>query len=290
MEAARRLLIIYNPTAGRRRRRLFARVLDRLKALGCGIEMYETKAPGDAEAFVQGIEAGLYDAIVVAGGDGTIREVVNGLAGRSVPLGIVPLGTANVLAHEIGLASDAGALSEAIAFGAPASIYTGEANGNAFLTMAGIGFDARVIEITSIGLKRIAGKAAYIISTLAALIRHRPCSYLVEIDGIGFSAAAIVIAKGHYYGGKFVIANAARLSAPVFQVALFTKGRRRDLIRYAMALAAGQLHTLTNVRVVPACEVRISGSAGEQFQLDGDLAGKLPVFATVAPEPLLLLH
>jgi len=290
MHAARRLLVIYNPTAGKRRRRLFSRVLGHLKTLGCEIVLYETKGPGDAETFVHGVDAGMYDAIVAAGGDGTIREVVNGLAGRSIPLGIVPLGTANVLANEIGLAFNASALSEAIALGAPASVYTGEANGHLFLMMAGIGFDARVVENTPIGLKRVAGKAAYVLSSLAALVRHRPSSYVVEIDGVDFTAAAVVIAKGHYYGGRFVIANAAQLSAPVLQVALFTKGRRRDLIRYAMALAAGQLHTLSNVRVVPAREVRINGSADERFQLDGDLAGRLPIFATVASEPLLLLH
>ena len=290
MPAARRLLVIYNPTAGRRRRRLFLRVLDQLKSFGCEILLHETKGPGDAESFVHGIDGGMYDAVVAAGGDGTIREVVNGLAGRAIPLGIVPLGTANVLANEIGLAFNVSALSEAIARGVPASVYTGEANGHLFLMMAGIGFDARVVENTPIGLKRVAGKAAYVISTLAALVRHRPCSYAVEIDGVTYTAAAVVIAKGHYYGGRFIIASQAQLSAPELQVALFTKGRRRDLIGYAMALATGQLHTLSNVRVVPAREVRITGAADERFQLDGDLAGRLPIFATVAPEPLLLLH
>jgi YegS/Rv2252/BmrU family lipid kinase len=290
MPAPRRLLVVYNPTAGRRRRRLFSRVLDQLKIFGCEISLHETRGPGDAESFVQGIDAGLYDAVVAAGGDGTIREVVNGLAGRAIPLGIVPLGTANVLANEIGLSFNASALSQAIARGAPASVYTGEANGHLFLMMAGIGFDARVVEGTPIGLKHAMGKAAYVISTLAALVRHRPCSYVVEIDGVAHAAAAVVIAKGHYYGGRFIIANAAQLSAPVLQVALFAKGRRRDLVRYALALATGQLHTLSNVRVVPAREVRITGAVDEQFQLDGDLAGRLPIFATVAPEPLLLLR
>jgi len=290
MPAARRLLVVYNPTAGRRRRRLFSRVLDQLKNFGCEIALHETRGPGDAKRFVQGIDGEMYDAVVAAGGDGTIREVVNGLAGRAIPLGIVPLGTANVLANEIGLDFNARALSEAIALGAPVSVYTGEANGHLFLMMAGIGFDARVVEGTPLGLKRIAGKAAYVVSTLAALMRHRPSSYVVEIDGVTYSAAAVVIAKGHYYGGKFIIASQAQLSAPELQVALFTKGRRRDLIGYAMALATGQLHTLSNVRVVPAREVRITGAADEQFQLDGDLAGRLPIFATVSPEPLLLLH
>jgi len=290
MDKARRLLIIYNPCAGGRRRGLFLRILKRLKALGCEISLYETKASGDAVNFLRATDIGAYDAVVAAGGDGTIREVVNGLAGREVPMGIVPLGTTNVLASEMGLASDEISLSKILAFGRPASFYIGDANGHLFVMMAGIGFDARVIEGINVKLKRVAGKAAYVASALLALLRNRPISYLVEIDGVPFTAAGAIIAKGHYYAGKFVVANSARHSDPILQVALFSEGKRSSLLQYALALATGRLHTHRNVHIVPGREVRIAGASGEPFQLDGDLAGGLPIFAKIASQPLMLLR
>jgi len=286
----RHLLVVYNPTAGQRQLRSFSRILDRLRSFGCKITLYETKAPGDAELFVRGITVSDYDAVVAAGGDGTIREVVSGLAGRALPLGVVPLGTANVLATEIGLSRDELSLSEVIALGCPKPVYTGEANGCLFLLMAGVGFDARVVEGVNIGLKRAVGKMAYVTSTFSALVRNRPSSYVVEIDGSRFTAAAVIIAKSRHYGGKFVIADLAQLDKPSLQVALFTKGRRRDLMQYAAALAAGRMHKLRNVRILPAREVRVAGCAGERIHLDGDLVVSLPVFAKVNSQPLLLLH
>ena len=224
---ARRIHIIFNPAAGWRRRARLERVLQRLDALGAAVTLRETRARGDAESIARGLDAAACDAVVAAGGDGTINEVLNGLGGRAPPLGIVPLGTANVLAAEIGLPRDPGAVADIIAFGRPAPIYCGSANGRRFAMMVGIGFDARVVEGIDLRLKRLFGKAAYVASALAALARHAASQYRVEIDGAAHSAAAVVIAKGHYYGGRFVVAAQARLDEPLLHVALFGGGGAR---------------------------------------------------------------
>ncbi len=100
----RNLLVIRNPTAGRRGG-LFARTLDRLTTLGCRTEVRETAARGDAEAWARDSVGSAYDVVVAAGGDGTVAEVINGLmaVAGAPPLAVLPLGTANVLAIEIGL-------------------------------------------------------------------------------------------------------------------------------------------------------------------------------------------
>jgi diacylglycerol kinase (ATP) len=288
--APRRVAIIYNPTAGWRRRRRLDRVLARLRALGCEVALHETRAKGDAEGFARGIDAAAHDAVVAAGGDGTINEVANGLAASGLPLGIVPLGTANVLAAELDLPADASAIADVIAFGRPMKTYPGRANGRLFLMMAGIGFDARVVEGVDLGLKRMTGKGAYVASALGALARHRAGAYEIEIDGAANTAAAAIIAKGHFYGGRFVVAQAARLAEPLFQVALFAKGGRFDVLRCAVAVAMGRIGALDDVRIVPARTVRVSGPAGEGVQLDGDLVGVLPFEASVAAEPIALLR
>jgi len=123
-----------------------------------------------------------------------------------------------------------------------------------------------------------------------AMARHRNGGYALEIDGVAATAAGAIIAKGHFYGGRFVVASAADLAQPVLQVVLFKSGGRVDVVRYAVALAAGRLGALADVRVVPAHEVRIAGPAGETVQLDGDLAGTLPFEASVAARPIALLR
>jgi diacylglycerol kinase (ATP) len=286
----RRIYVIYNPTAGWRRRRRFERVLARLGHLGCAVTLFETGARGDAEASARGLDPARFDAVVAAGGDGTINEVMNGLDGSSLPLGIVPLGTANVLAGELGLPIEPDAVADRIAFGRPVPVFAGCANGRRFAMMAGIGFDARVVAGIAPGLKRALGKGAYVASALGALARHAACAYAVEIDGTRYEAAAVVIAKGHFYGGRFVVASRARLDEPVLQAALFEGCGRGDVLRYAAALARNRIEALRDVRVVPAREVMVAGPAGEAVQLDGDLAAQLPLVVTVAARPVGLLR
>jgi diacylglycerol kinase (ATP) len=284
------ICVIFNPTAGARRRRRLARVLDELQALGTTVALAETRAPGHAEELAHGAAGDGYDALVVAGGDGTINEAVNGIGDRAMPLGIVPLGTANVLAAELDLPRTPEALAERIAFGRPVPLFAGIANGRRFAMMAGIGFDARVVEGIDLGLKRRTGKAAYVASALLCLMRLRPQQYEVEIDGVTASAASLVIAKGHYYGGRFVVASGARLDEPLFEVALFERGSRYDVLRYAAALGANRIAALPDTKVLRGRRIRVTGPAGERVQIDGDIGVSLPLEATIAPEPITVLR
>src|SRR5262245_19164386 len=124
------MLLILNPTAGRRRRGLADAVVRRLRAEGWTIDTVETAAPGDARRLAQSCDAARYAVIAVAGGDGTINEVINALAERGddgPALGIVPLGTANVLAHELGLGFSATAIARTMAAGQPLQVRPGQA-------------------------------------------------------------------------------------------------------------------------------------------------------------------
>jgi len=285
----RHLCVIFNPTAGARRRRRVERVLAALDALGAEAELLETRAAGDAENLAQRAARNGFDALVAAGGDGTVNEVVNGLGDAEIPLGIVPLGTANVLAAELGLPGEPAALAQVIACGHAVPVFAGSANGRRFVMMAGIGFDARVVEGIDLAWKRTAGKAAYVASALGCLARLKPAHYEVEIDGKAYCAASLVVAKGHYYGGRFVVAAGARLEEPAFEVALFERGTRLDVLRYAVALGANRIAALSDTRVVRGTRVRVAGPVGERVQIDGDLGATLPLEATIAPRPLALL-
>lgn len=287
--AAERLLVIYNPIAGRRRRRFLSRVLEALERRGLSVRLEPTKKRGDAEALARGARDSGADRLVVAGGDGTINEALNGLEGPTPPLAIVPLGTANVLAHELGLGRRAASVAAAIAEGRPRDVTLGLVNGRRFSMMAGVGFDAHVVRDVDSKLKRAIGKGAYALETLRQLLVFAPRFYDVTIDGAAHRAASVIVCNGHYYGGKFVAAPAARLDAPDFQVVLFGRAGRWATLRYAAALALGRLSKLQDVTILPARTVEIAGPTGEPVQADGDIVAHLPARFDAIPDAARLV-
>jgi len=279
--------VIHNPIAGARRRRRFAATLEALAAWRCTVVVRETTRRGDAEEFArEGV--GDFDAIVAAGGDGTINEVVNGMGASSTPLGIIPLGTANVLAAEIGLPLTASAVATVLASALPRAIFPGVVNGRRFLMMAGIGIDARVVEQVQPALKRALGKGAYVLCAAAALRTPLP-EYAIEIDGVRTRAASIVVAKGRSYGGAFVLAPQADLGAPSFQACLLASGNPATLLSAAGALATARTGRSAAFRMLIASQVFVGGPSGEPVQADGDIVARLPAVIQPAATPLLLL-
>lgn len=287
---ARRLLVIHNPTAGGwRRRRRFARVLAALGEQGCHVTVRETKARGDAERLACEAQAGAFDVVVAAGGDGTINEVINGLIGSQQPLGVIPLGTANVFAAEIGLSLTPRVVATTLARGNSSPIYVGRVNGRIFSLMAGAGFDALVVEGVNARLKRLCGKCAYVYETLARMLGWRARRYLVTVDGRRVEAASVVIANGRYYAGRYVLAPEARLSAPSFQVVLFRSGGRWAVIRYGLALLLNRIPRLSDVTIVKGTKIEVAGPANEPVQGDGDVIARLPLRIELAEEPLFVV-
>ncbi len=293
MPPPRRLVVIHNPAAGQRRRRRTEATLALLRAAGCAIDLRPTAGPGDAEAIAAGIGAADADLLVVAGGDGTVNEVVNGLAraaGPVPPLAVVPLGTANVLAAEIGLACTPKAIADAILRGRPRKVHLGVANGRRFVLMAGVGLDAHVVAEVSLLLKRHAGKAAYVAGTLAQMLRYGFPVCRVDVDGVAHEARMAVVCNGRFYGGPFLAAPKACLEQPGLEVLLLSGAGAWNALRYGAALALGRLPLLADVRIVAGSRVRIEGVDGAPVQADGDVVARLPVEIEVAPECLELVY
>jgi diacylglycerol kinase (ATP) len=291
----RHLAVIHNPTAGGAGSRRFDAVIEALRAAGCRVDLHTTASAEDARRLARDLSAGPHEALVVAGGDGTINDAVNGMAaGSAMPFGIIPLGTANVLAWEIGLAAkDPRAIAEALRHGQVKKVRLGRLTSAAgerlFLLMAGAGFDAQVVAGVNLALKRRIGKLAYVWEALRQLFAHGYPRYRVVIDGMSREAATVIVAKASHYGGDYVCAAEARLEDPVFQVCLFTRPGPLNTLRYSLALRRGALHRLADVQVVMGCEVAITEPAGAPLQLDGDPAGVLPAGLTIAPAALSLI-
>lgn len=290
----RRLLIIYNPTAGRRKRARLEAYLDLLEEAGCAVEYRPTTRRGDAEAFANDAVAERYDAVVAAGGDGTIAEVANGLPkAGAAPLGIFPLGTANVLAAEIGLPLSPPAVMDAVLRGPERAIYPGfvESGGmvRLFTIMAGVGFDAHVVADLPPKLKRALGKGAYVLESMRQLVNWPGRQYRLEIDGQSYTACSAIIAKGHFYAGRFICCPDARLDAPDFQICLLRMPGRIGVLRASVAMTLGFLPKLPEITLLRGKSVKITGIAGDPVQADGDIAGHLPATVTVGDQPLRLI-
>lgn len=283
------MIVVYNPTAGGRRRALLDATLELLRCAGRDVELRPTRARGDAETTARDCHGGI---VVAAGGDGTINEVVNGLLAApddGSTLALIPMGTANVLAAEIGLKNRPEAIAQTIANGSIAAVYVGLANGRCFTAMAGVGFDAHVVAGVDLRLKLRLGKAAYILSAVRQLITFSHPRYRVVVDGQSYEAASAIVAKGHFYGGRFICAPDARIDRPEFHVCLFERSGRWNVLRYGLALATGRLPRLPGYRILRGRSVTIDGPAGDPVQGDGDIITKLPVKIEIAPRAIALI-
>jgi len=288
-DASRSVFVIYNPAAGARNDRRLERLTHELEMRGKKVVVYRTEKRGDAEQLASRITLQDSAILLVAGGDGTINEVINGLTPDSPPLAIAPFGTANVLAAEIGMPSSMADVAAAVCEGKITPAHFGETNGRRFIMMAGIGFDAHVVSAVSSALKKRIGKGAYVLESFRQLIRFPFLTYRVTIDGATFEVASAVIANGHFYAGRFICAPDASLLEPELHACLLEGQGRWNAIRYALNLTLGRLHRLADVRIVRCREITVDGVNSGPVQGDGEILTNLPVKVSVASEKIRLV-
>ncbi|HJP20779.1 MAG TPA: diacylglycerol kinase family protein [Alphaproteobacteria bacterium] len=302
MNAGRRVLVVDNPIAGRRRRRpgSFRRTIDALAAGGCITTVLPTGGPDQAEALVRearddpGLEA---DVVVASGGDGTVNEVLCGLLdGASTRDGVFqgpafatfPFGTVNVLALEIGLEPKPADMAGMVANGRIIEATVGRVEGRRFLLCVGAGLDSAAVKYLKPWLKSAIGRGAYFVALLIALIRDGGTIFEVEIDGQRHQASTVIVSNCSRFAGPHVVAPEARLDDGTLHVLLGLRSGRWNLIRYGIAYARGRIPFLDDVLVQPARQLRILEPKGYAVQVDGDLRGHLPV-EVVAEEARLRL-
>jgi YegS/Rv2252/BmrU family lipid kinase len=271
----RRVLVVFNPVAGRQRRRRLHRMLAQLEAAGCRVSVEHTRAPGDATSIAwRAATSGAFDVVAAAGGDGTVSEVAQGLDEGGVSLAVLPLGTANVLAHELGIGHDPARAVAAIAHGSPRPLHLGRVNGQPFVLMVGAGFDADVVARRALAVKRRLGKLAYALAALREWSRGASARCEVSLGSERRQAVCVVVSNARGYGGRFALAPEADIGAPGFTVTIFGPGTRRDLLRYVVALFRGRVGGCRGVSMHRADHVELHGPGG--LHADGDLRGPLP--------------
>lgn len=289
------MLIIFNPVAGRRRATALWKVLDLLVENGIKVEVAETQHAGHATMLARdAAQAGLA-MVVAAGGDGTIAEVANGLIGSDTALGVIPLGTANVLAKEYKLSTTPRAVANALAYKRTKMLWPGVAklsgDDHIFVQMVGLGFDGAVVHGLQPLLKRAIGRGAYVWQSLWESVAYGFPMVRLSVDGKDYEAASVVVTKGRLYGGPYMLAPLAASTRPGFQVALFENPGTLAALLAGAALPLGLLPRCPGVRVMPGIEVAFAAGNGPiKTQSDGDALAGTPwqVVDASAPIPLVV--
>jgi diacylglycerol kinase (ATP) len=293
----RRAAVIYNPVARglARHQHSLQRTTEVLARQGIEAKLVATRGPGTAgdQARTQ-IEAGC-DLILVAGGDGTINEVANGMLHTQVPLAILPGGTANVLAREIHMPIHLERAAAQISKMRPCRIdagglQIGGADRRLFLCMAGAGLDAEIISRLDLDLKAATGKLAYYLCGFGQVLRSLR-EFEVVVDGKPFEASFALISRVRNYGGDLEIARGASLLKNDFEVVLFRGTVGARYLPYLLGVTFRQVHRISGCTVLRARSVvcRSPSNGGIYVQVDGELAGNLPFEIEIVPDALTLL-
>jgi len=287
----REALLVHNVTAGRREpKATVAGVSAVLEAAGFEVERCAVDHAGPAIEAVRGGVARGVDAVFAMGGDGTVRDAASGLYGSSVPLGILPAGTTNVVARALGLPLAPLAAARALAEGRTRSMDVGLCDERPFLMQASAGFDASLMARVDRRLKERFGRLSIALQGFAQWWRYGYPELEVRVDGRATSARQLVVCNIAEYGGSFRIVASGRFDDRKLDVVLFHgRGRRATLSFYA-DLMRGAHERRDDVEITTADVVELVAPASADVQIDGDaLSGAVPAVVRLAPEPLRVM-
>jgi diacylglycerol kinase (ATP) len=293
-----RIAIVYNPSAGglrgSKRTRLDA-AIEAFRRAGRDVELFPTTGPNMAgELGCVAIDKG-FNLLLAAGGDGTINEVLNGIVGSKIAFGVLPAGTANVLAKEIGLACRpdraASELLDAVTLRVPVGkAELADSPPRYFLMMAGVGLDARIVHELDLTLKRKLGKLAYWHGGFSQMGRDMPKLRIVA-DGVERVASFALLARVRNYGGDFEIARNVRLTDTDFEVVIYERHGWLAYLTFFSGVIFNRLGKLSGVTIVRAKRATLTpvSDAPVHVQADGEAIGLLPGVISVVPDAITLL-
>ena len=267
-----RICIILNPAARGAKARL-----QRLEKIARGAVIKTTCAPGDAEAQTERAVAQGYDTIVAAGGDGTINEVVNGIGSAPVALGILPMGTVNVFALEMGIPFNLERAWKVVREHHVRAIDLASANGHLFVQMAGIGLDAQVVQRNSRQIKQVLGPLSYLLTATQVAVQKPPRLRVSAEGRPTVEGSFVLVGNGRFYGGPFSLFNEAQMQDGLLDVCVFKSMNYLALIRYFRGALFGSLATFTDVDYFKARSLRVEANRHVPLEADGELVGHAPV-------------
>jgi diacylglycerol kinase (ATP) len=288
--------IILNPSAGQRdRRRELKTAIAYLEDRGWQVTLRETQRPGEATTYARQAVAEGYDVVVAAGGDGTVGEVANGLAGSEVALGMFPIGTTNVWALQMGIPPfwplRQHSLLEAakvLAEGHTRRVDLGEVNGRYFLLWAGVGLDAKVTEEVEPGAKKRLGGLAFVIAGIVVVREFAGTKVQVTIDGceVNRRAVLVVASNAQLYAGIVRLATQARLDDGLLDILIFKGQGFPAILRHIFSVLTKRHLRDPEVEYYQARRVEISAAKPLSVHADDEPFTTTPVEIGIVPGAL----
>ncbi len=280
-------LVILNPAAhSERAQRRRARV----ESLARGSVICATSRSGEAESMARRAAQEGFEKIVAAGGDGTVNEVVNGLAGSNATLGLLPIGTMNVFATELGLpAHDLDMCWNIIQNANTRLVDLPNANGKYFVQLAGVGLDAQVVKETSSKLRRSFGPLSYLISAAQIAARQPPRLFIESENASIDEGSFVLIGNGRLYGGPFPFFKHALIDDGLFDVVVFKRLGYLEIIKYLQDVIFSSEIRAPEIEYFQTRRLRVDSDQSVPVELDGELVGNCPVEFGVRERSLRVL-
>jgi len=269
--------VICNPVAGPKRGNRIDRVRDSLSSRGAAFRLRETGGPGDAVLMAREAAHSGAETVVAVGGDGTLNEVANGLAGSVTRMAAVPVGTGNVFAKEFSLPPTVEGCLALLDEGKTVSVPLAKANDRYFVLLASAGFDAEVVERMTHLQKNALGISAYVLVGMRHILRPQPTLWAEFPDRERIEAQSVIVVRGRKYGGDVTIAPAADIAGNTFQVILLLRKGRWAIAKFALDILRGRHGASPHVMVREAPSLVVRCRIPSAAQVDGDFLGSLPV-------------
>lgn len=236
--------------------------------------------------------------VVAVGGDGTIHEVINGLVGTNIPIGIIPAGSGNDFSRGLGIPLKHDDALERILSGKPQIIDIGNINSTYFCTVAGIGFDGEVAQTTNVSIyKKICnfiwmGKISYIISALLVLIRYKPMNISIMIDKKLYKIPKvwlIAVANLPFYGGGLVICPKAESNDGLFDICIVQEMSKWEFLCVFPLVFKGNHTSSPSIRIIKGKELEIYSPVPLLIHGDGEVIGQTPARIRIEPCSLYVM-
>jgi YegS/Rv2252/BmrU family lipid kinase len=290
-----RSCVIFNPSARGNKARRFRHLLDEMAAQ---FAFKATTAPGEARRLAAEAVADGFDLVVAAGGDGTVNEVLNGIGDapngfERARIGVLPLGTVNVFARELGIPMRLEEAWKILLRGSEVKIdlpgvnffRNGAPEKRYFAQLAGAGLDARAIEMVDWGHKKKVGPLAYVVAGLKAL-REKKANVTVRADGKTVTGELVLIGNGKFYGGPFKIFPPADLRNGLLEACIFPRVNLLRLLRCVPNFLLWQQLPEQAVHRFRAKQIELTSETPAAFELDGEWIGHLPATFSIERERL----
>ena len=265
----KKIAVIINPQAGSNNKKFIQQLIQRLSNSN-QVTVFETKKAGDATIIAKK-QAKNFDIVAVAGGDGTVQEIINGISAKTI-LAIIPMGTANIIALEAGITKNINHLCKIILKGKIKKIHVPMINNRRFVLMTGVGFDAFIVNNINNNVKKIFGKIIFFIETLKQFLILKKPNIQVIANKKTFLGNWVLITNACHYAGPYQITKQTTIFNANLVGYIFTNLTRMNFL-YSLFLIIffGDLSKSKKIITIKSDQFKIKGNNNIPVQCDGEI-------------------